>query len=47
MRQVDGTGTFAGFNGPYGLALNADDTVLYVSDYGNHMVREVTIATSM
>eukprot|EP00854_Cymbomonas_tetramitiformis_P007086 gene7087-8454_t len=45
--RVDGTGTYAGFNGPYGLALNADDTVLYVADYGNHMVRKVTIATSM
>lgn len=39
----DGTGTDARFRFPFGLALNTDGTVLYVSDTNNQTIRAVTL----
>jgi len=41
----DGTGTAAQFNDPTGLALDATGKILYVSDYGNHTIRAIALAT--
>ncbi|MCL2627013.1 MAG: IPT/TIG domain-containing protein, partial [Cystobacterineae bacterium] len=38
---LDGTGTTARFNGPYGIAIDEDDN-LYVADRGNHRIRKVS-----
>lgn len=38
---VDGTGTAAAFNGPYGLAIDASGTLL-VADSANNCIRKVT-----
>ena len=40
---VDGIGTAARFNQPYGIC--TDGTTLYVSDYSNHSIRRVIPAT--
>jgi sugar lactone lactonase YvrE len=40
---ADGTGTNAQFNGPYGLAVDANGDI-YVSDFYNHLIRKVTPA---
>jgi sugar lactone lactonase YvrE len=40
---TDGTGTNAQFNGPYGLAVDANGDI-YVSDFYNHLIRKVTPA---
>lgn len=40
---ADGTGTSAEFNTPNGITL--DGTYLYITDYGNHNIRNVEIAT--
>ena len=39
---VDGTGTAAKFNGPFGITLSGTD--YYVADYNNHAIRKVTSA---
>lgn len=39
---VDGTGTAAKFNGPFGIALSGTD--YYVADFNNHAIRKVTSA---
>lgn len=41
--HTDGTGTAAGFSGPYGIT--TDGTNLYVADTGNSTIRKVVIAT--
>jgi len=40
---VNGTGTAASFNEPYGVAFDASGN-LYVGDYGNHVIRKITPA---
>ncbi|MCL2724727.1 MAG: NHL repeat-containing protein [Polyangiaceae bacterium] len=40
---TDGTGDLAAFNGPYGLAIGADNN-LYVADRGNNAIRKVSPA---
>jgi hypothetical protein len=40
---ADGTGTQAGFNQPYGVAIDASGNT-YVADRNNHRVRKVTPA---
>lgn len=40
---ADGVGAAARFNSPYGIT--TDGTSLYVSDFSNHMIRRVDIAT--
>jgi streptogramin lyase len=42
--SADGVGTTARFSGPSGLA--SDGTYLYVADFGNHTIRQITIATA-
>ncbi|TAE30507.1 MAG: T9SS C-terminal target domain-containing protein [Candidatus Kapaibacterium sp.] len=42
---LDGTGTAAQFNGPYGIAINAAGTVLYVVEL--HRIRQIVIATGV
>ncbi len=39
--STDGVGSTAKFYSPYGIAIDAADT-LYVTDYGNHTIRKVT-----
>lgn len=40
---VDGDGTAARFNGPIGLAVNDEGSVLFVTDHHNHAIRKITI----
>jgi streptogramin lyase len=40
---VDGTGTTARFNKPYGLAVDSSGD-LYVADYSNHLIRKISAA---
>lgn len=40
---VDGTGTTARFNSPYGIT--TDGSNLYVTDWGNHTIRKIVIAS--
>jgi sugar lactone lactonase YvrE len=42
---TDGTGAAARFSYPRGVALDPAGTVLYVADYGNQTVRQVTLAS--
>lgn len=42
---VDGDAHAARFNQPYGLALDATETTLYVADYLNHAVRAIDLVT--
>ena len=39
---ADGTGTNAKFNGPRGVAISADASIVVVADKGNHRVRMIT-----
>ncbi|MBV9185766.1 MAG: hypothetical protein JO093_09085 [Acidobacteria bacterium] len=41
--SVDGTGSAARFNSPYGIAFSAPCNCLYVADNGNHTVRKVLL----
>lgn len=41
----NGVGAAASFNMPYGIAVNRQGTVLYVSDYGNHRIRKIDLQT--
>ncbi|MEY2881322.1 MAG: hypothetical protein RLZZ15_3702, partial [Verrucomicrobiota bacterium] len=43
--SVNGIGTAASFRTPSGLALNSAGTTLYVTDTGNHAVRQINLAT--
>lgn len=40
---ADGDETEARFNGPIGLAINEEGTVLYIADHKNHAIRKVTV----
>ncbi|KIA95978.1 hypothetical protein OC25_05435 [Pedobacter kyungheensis] len=40
---ADGVAVSAKFNKPSGLALNADGTILYVTDQDNHLVRKIVL----
>jgi sugar lactone lactonase YvrE len=44
--MTDGVGTFARFHSPAGLALNPNNTVVFVADTANNAVRAMTISTS-
>ena len=41
----DGAADAAQFNEPYGVALNADETKLYVADYKNHSIRVIGLVS--
>lgn len=43
--EQDGVGRAAQFDFPVGLALSADGKLLYISDYDNHTIRQLTLAT--
>lgn len=42
---LDGIGTAAEFDNPFGVALNGAGTLLYVSDQNNQSIREITLLT--
>jgi sugar lactone lactonase YvrE len=42
----DAVGTAAGFRNPFGVALNADETQLFVTEQNNQTVRRIAVATS-
>jgi sugar lactone lactonase YvrE len=44
---TDATGVNARFNQPHGLALNPDNSLLYVADFSNHRIRQIVIATGV
>ena len=39
--SVDGTGSAATFNNPYGLAVSTSGTI-YVADHYNHLIRMIS-----
>jgi DNA-binding beta-propeller fold protein YncE len=41
----DGTGTYATFNGPSGLALTPDGSTVLIADSNNHAIRSITVST--
>lgn len=43
--SADGAGKAAQFSAPMGVALSHDETVLYVSDYNNHTIRRIDLAS--
>lgn len=43
--SADGSGKAASFNMPVGVALSHDQTILYVSDYGNHTIRRMDLGS--
>ena len=43
--HADGTGTSATFNGPRGIAVDANGNV-YVADFGNNLIREIRLRAS-
>jgi hypothetical protein len=45
VSSVDGTGTNAGFNSPFGLKLN--NGILYIADLGNNKIRKMVLASSI
>lgn len=42
--STDGTGAAARFNSPWSIAVTPDGSTLYVTDAGNHTIRQVTSA---
>lgn len=44
--SLDGVGGSARFSGPEGVCLDATGANLYVTDYGNHTIRQIFLATS-
>lgn len=44
--NANGTGVNASFNMPYGVAVDPQGTVLYVGDYGNHVIRKINLLTN-
>src|SRR5438094_8027898 len=42
---AEGPATSAQFNQPYGVALSADERILYVADYLNHAIRAIDLGT--
>jgi DNA-binding beta-propeller fold protein YncE len=44
---ADGTGASARFSAPIGLAINAAGTILLVTDFSNHTIRQIVIATGV
>jgi hypothetical protein len=44
--MVNGQGTNAQFNYPYGIALSPDDSYALVADCYNHLIRKITMATA-
>jgi DNA-binding beta-propeller fold protein YncE len=44
--MVNGQGTNAAFKSLYGIALSPDDSYALVADYGNHLIRKITMATA-
>ncbi|MBV8657120.1 MAG: hypothetical protein JO142_04760 [Burkholderiales bacterium] len=42
-KSVDGTGSAAGFDNPWGIAIDASGNI-YVSDYGGQKIRQITSA---
>ena len=45
-RNVDGIGSAARFNNPYGVAVNDDGTLIYVADSGSDTIRKVTFTAA-
>lgn len=45
LGKKDGIGTNAAFSVPYGLAIDAAGTHLYVGDQANHRIRKIVLAT--
>jgi sugar lactone lactonase YvrE len=45
-RNVDGIGSAARFNNPYGVAVNEDGTLIYVADSGSDTIRKVTFTAA-
>jgi DNA-binding beta-propeller fold protein YncE len=44
--DLDGAGADAEFDSPQGIAVDAKGQNVYVCDYGNNLIRKITIATS-
>jgi hypothetical protein len=44
---TNGAGAGATFNGPSGIAFNADKTVLYVTDGSNFVIRAINVTTAV
>lgn len=44
---ANGKNNDALFNGPAGVALDEDSQLLYVSDYGNHLIRVINMASAV
>ncbi len=44
---VNGIGTGASFNSPYGIAVDASGSFLYVADRSSHRIRVVTVASGL
>src|SRR5690606_99443 len=42
---IDGSTSYSEFNNPTGLAFNPDSNLLYVSDSGNNLIREIDLNT--
>ena len=43
--NADGVGRFASFDGPYGLAYDSSNKVLFVSDFSNNLIRRIVTST--
>ena len=45
--SVSGTGSNAQFSSPRGLALSSTETILYIADTGNNMIRSVDVSSGV